>query len=93
MAVQEQTSHNVKSAAVVVADAATVLTAGLEDRRRVVVQNKGAASIWLGGSDVTTSNGVELAVDDVYIDELVGDAMLYGRAATGTVTVRVLEAD
>jgi hypothetical protein len=53
-----------------------------------VVRNRGSASIDIGGSDVATGAGFELAAGDVLAFE--GDEVLYGVAASGTVRIDVL---
>ena len=80
----------VASAAVTVATTATALHAADADPQSVSVSNVGAAIVYLGGSDVTTSNGVPLAAGASVPVGLNGGEVLYGRVASGTVEVRVL---
>jgi heptaprenylglyceryl phosphate synthase len=54
------------------------------------VHNKGTASIFLGGSDVTTANGYEVAVGEAVSFVLTGSDSLYAVAASGTQRVDVL---
>jgi hypothetical protein len=56
----------------------------------VLVRNRGTASVDLGGSDVTTGAGFELAAGDVLTFQ--GNEILYAVAASGTVRVDVLRA-
>lgn len=53
----------------------------------------GTASVFLGGSDVTTGNGFEWAVADGALPiSLEPGEKLYGRVASGTQTVHALKA-
>jgi len=58
---------------------------------RADLKNIGSATVFLGGADVTTSNGYELAAAGTYtfVPEEPGEA-LYGIVATATVVVEVL---
>lgn len=84
----------VAGARVVVAATATVVANATRDRDgvTVVVQNpSGGASVYLGGSAVsTTAYGNELAAGSTITVTLKRDEVLYGVVATGTVTVNVL---
>lgn len=82
----------VKHASVTVATTATDLTSSIRDdrgfdgvTRTVVVQNKSAGSIFIGGPGVTTSSyGYELpAGSEASFDLTLGD-VLYGVAAQAT---------
>lgn len=93
----------VKSTAVTVATTATRLDTAVEAvsstrsdaiaGQGVLVWNDGAATIYLGGSDVTTANGVPVPAGTwspaIELAEL-GEG-LYGIVASGTVAARVLE--
>lgn len=59
----------------------------------LILYNNGSATVYVGGSDVTTSNGVPVAASSwgPSID-LDGAEGVYGIVASGTVDVRVLEA-
>ena len=57
----------------------------------VILQNTGAAAVFLGGPDVTTANGYSLAAGaslSIVTDDNLTD--LFGIVASGTVTVGVL---
>ncbi len=62
----------------------------LHGRRKVIIDN-GATAIFIGGSNVSTANGLRLAINEkLAIDVLdVGD--LYALTASGTSDVRILE--
>ena len=57
----------------------------------IAVYNNGAAIVHLGEADVTAANGYPLAPGEHYSEDLWHDSSLYGRAASGTVDVRVRE--
>lgn len=85
---------SVKHASVSVGTTATSLLTGVTDineNRSIVLTNAGSASVYIGGSDVTTSvYGYELAAGgELAIDLQQGDVP-YGVVASGTVTVRAL---
>jgi hypothetical protein len=87
----------VKSRAVSVGTTATALdTVDESDSQMgssIAVYNNGASTVYVGGSDVTTSNGVPVAAGSwgpsISLD---GPERVYGIVASGTVEVRVLEA-
>lgn len=76
---------------VAVTSTAGLLTAADADRsagQRAVLKNTGAATVFVGGSGVTTATGYPLAVGDILNLELSEGGALYGIAATtGTVAV------
>jgi hypothetical protein len=58
--------------------------------RNIYLHNLGGGAIYLGGSDVTTSNGYKLDNGDK-LSLIIGDTeALYGVAASGTHTLAVL---
>lgn len=63
----------------------------LGDPIGVIVKNTGGASIYLGGSGVTSAAGLELAPGETLNVELMGGDVLYGITASGTVIVSVLK--
>jgi hypothetical protein len=91
----------IKSTAVTVATTATRLDTATETDseghaiygQSIAVYNNGAATIYLGGSDVTTSNGVPVTAGTwgPSFDIPTRDEALYGRVASGTVEARVIE--
>lgn len=86
-----------RSAIVTVTTTATLLITGTDtdstpSRRSVVVKNTGAATVFIGGSGVTTATGFPLAVGDTLtFQDIPPDSWPYGRVASGTVTVAVLQ--
>lgn len=86
---------SVRHATVAVGTTATSLTVGyVTDRDQygsVLLTNDGAASVYVGGSDVTTSvYGYELAVGGELALDLDPGDVPYGVAASAGQTVRVL---
>lgn len=86
----------VSSRAVTVGTTATVLdTEGDTDTRvgsSIAVYNNGASTLYLGGSGVTTTNGVPVAATSWGpAFDLGAQDRLYGIVASGTVDVRVIE--
>jgi len=83
---------SVQSAAVTVATTATALAAVDDDFSSIEVANVGAATVYIGGSDVTTSNGFPVAAGASWYppQSLAGGERVYGIVASGTVEVRVL---
>lgn len=85
---------SVRHASVTVGTTATSLIAGVSDinaNRSIVLTNKGAVSVFVGGSDVTTSAyGYELAAGGELALDLKSGDVPYGIAASAGQTVRVL---
>lgn len=82
----------VSSTQVTVTTTATLLVQADTDGCRVFIHHTGGGSVWLGGDDVTTGNGFNLANADGFIElALPANAKLYGRASTGTEAVQVLK--
>lgn len=69
----------------------------LAGRRRMYIKNLSNGSsddLYVGGADVTTSNGYQLAIGDEIILEVTDDIIVYGRtdaAAGSDIDVRILE--
>ena len=81
-----------KGTRVSVATTATKLNAAGTDNvsgASILVRNRGAASVFLGASDVTTATGYELLADESLALDLNED--VYGICASGTVACHVLE--
>ena len=58
----------------------------------LAVKNLGAASVFLGGSGVTTAAGWEVAAGDPPVTvDLPPGSTLYGIVASGTVSVQVMQ--
>lgn len=82
----------VTTRAVSVANTATRLDAVAEIGEEILVFNNGSATIYLGGSDVTTANGVPVLPGSWSPGlPLPRGESLYGIVATGTQEARVLE--
>lgn len=83
---------SVSSAAVSVATTATALHVADADALGIEVQNVGASTVYVGGSDVTTSNGFPVAAGAAWYppQPLAAGERVYGIVASGTVEVRVL---
>lgn len=87
---------SVKSTAVTVGTSPTRIDSTTFDRRSEGVSvsffNGGSGTVYVGGPDVTTSNGAPVAEDSWSpgFDLRPNDA-LYAVVATGTATVRVIE--
>lgn len=82
----------VEDTAVSVTTSATALPGtALTGRRKIYIQNLDNQAIFLGGSGVTTSNGLRIAAGGVFEDEVGDDVGLFAIAAAGTADVRVLE--
>lgn len=82
----------VSSSVVSVGTTATKLSPDPTDNQAgssVAVNNTGAATVYLGGSGVTTSAGFPLAAGGQIAVDLGGES-LYGIVTTGTVSVTVL---
>ncbi len=81
------------SAVALNASTPTALNAPQSDPCSLLVHNAdGSIVVYLGGSDVTTSNGVPLAAGvKQSVNNLAGGERLYAIAASGTPSVRVLK--
>lgn len=74
---------------VTVGTTATLLVGGL----RGGVAIKAASDIYVGGDDVTTSNGWLLSAGQVYEDTVQPSDYLYGVVASGTVVASVITSE
>jgi hypothetical protein len=82
----------VEETAVSVTTTATALPAtNLVGRRYIIIQNLGGAQMFLGGSGVTTANGIRIAAGASWEGEVGDDVNLFAIKASGTSDVRVLE--
>lgn len=81
-----------KSRQVSLSTTATLIATGQYDTpsspAKVLVAQP-SATVYLGGSDVTTTNGIELSALDTFSTELVYGDELYAIASSGTPTVQV----
>jgi hypothetical protein len=81
----------VLTTSVSVGTTATVLpAASLANRKTLVVHNSGSATIFLGGSGVTTANGMPILKGSSFSADI-GSALIYGIVASGTQTAIVME--
>lgn len=79
------------SAASVTTSAAELASTPLAGRMRLLVQNRGNRSIFIGGSSVSTSNGVEVPKGASMELPFGEDVDIYAVCASGTQDVRILE--
>ncbi len=89
----EDLSVNVglRSSAVTVTTSATPLpTNPFEYRRALVIHNNGASTIYIGGSNVTTSTGLPLDSGEKIAFDIMGLVTVYAIAGSST-DVRILE--
>lgn len=80
-------------ARVTVTTTATLLTEAPDDYikgQTVLVRNRGSASIFVGGPDVTADDGFEVQADELLSVDVDVDERLYGITASGTVLCHVL---
>lgn len=73
----------------ITSSAAGQLAAANETRKRICIVNQGSVEVYLGGASVTSSTGVLLKVNASI--ELRTCAAIYGRTASGTVTLHYWE--
>jgi hypothetical protein len=77
------------STQVTISDTASVIVSA-NSYRNIYLHNLGGGAIYLGGSNVSTSNGYKLDNGDK-LSLIIGDTeALYGVAASGTHTLAVL---
>lgn len=80
----------VMTSGISVGASATLLTAGHPFRRTILIENIDSANMFIGGPNVSTSNGIRL-IPDTMIELAMGSGVqIYGISA-GTVDCRVLE--
>ena len=85
--------QTIKTTAVSVSTTATELPEDpLTDREGLIIQNLGAADLFIGGEDVTAASGIKLVAGQVFSSEQFGPrASIYGIVASGTADVRAME--
>lgn len=81
----------VTGARVVVGTTPTLLSQSGSEIGHALIKNAGAASVFLGGADVSPTTGYELGVSETLSITLGSNEALYGIVATGTVIVHKLE--
>lgn len=64
---------------------------GSMTRESCIVRNRGSAAVFLGGSDVTTTNGLPLDPGEFFSADIQASDALYGVVASGTVECRVMQ--
>ncbi len=55
------------------------------------VTNTGTGTVYLGGQNVTTSNGIPLTAGQTFAADLAPNDALYGITATGTQDCRIIQ--
>lgn len=75
----------------VTSTATPIPTARLANRKSMVVTNTSATTIYLGGEDVDTTDGFDLAQNDSIVIDIDEKLVLYGITASGTATIKTLE--
>lgn len=82
----------IKPTAVTVGTSAVALpTTALTGRKKLYVQNRGAQSIFLGDSGVTTSSGIEVSKFSTWSDDVGAGVSMYAISGSAGMDVRVLE--
>lgn len=81
----------ISASRVTVTTSATSIVAAGSDTIGACVRNAGTASVYLGGSGVTTSTGYELPASDTLCMDLLNNETLYGIVASGTVEVHLVK--
>ena len=78
------------SSQVTVSTTAVIIAPAANSYQNIYLHNLGGGAIYIGGSNVTTSNGYKLDNGDK-LSIIIGDVeALYGVAASGTHTLAVL---
>lgn len=65
---------------------------GADTACSVAARNRGAVAVFVGGSNVTTANGVQVDPGETFTIELGADEALYGVVSAGTATCHVVQA-
>ncbi|KKK67247.1 hypothetical protein LCGC14_2955960 [marine sediment metagenome] len=81
----------VSSATTIGSTAAPIPTTAATGRISIGITNKGAETLYIGGSDVTVVNGTPIEPSEKYPMDLAEKALVYGITASGNVDVRSLE--
>ncbi len=61
------------------------------NRRSMSIHNNGSEIVYLGGSNVTSTNGYPLAAGDSIPIDINANAKIYGRTSANSSNVRLLE--
>lgn len=84
--------EGVRSSSVTVGATATALPAtAYSNRHTLLIQNYGSVEVFIGGSDVSTVNGISLLPRATLQIGITDDAKIYGIVSVGTADVRILE--
>lgn len=89
---QQQASSAIDSIAhgqISVGTGGALIVAARAGRTSVLIVNNGATTVYLGGQNVDTDDGVPLAADASV--SIPGSAAIYGKTVSGTQTVSYLE--
>ncbi len=87
----------VTQASVTLSTSATPLFSASQSRRRIMIHNASGATVYVGGSGVTTTTGRPIAdgetfeVTQAFPTDSATKYTWYGIASTGTPAVRVIE--
>ena len=86
--------YRVKTKTLTVGTAAAVLLQCATDNRRnvLVVQNTSGGILYIGGSDVTTANGIKLSAGQIMSLDFLSQCEVWAVSDTAAQDVRVLEA-
>ena len=74
----------------VTSQAVPISSSGISGRRKLIIQNLGADNIFLGGEDVTTSNGLRLGSGELRQFDVLAFGTIWA-VSEGTSDVRRLE--
>lgn len=86
------TANSVRSQSVTIGTTATAIpTSALTQRKILTLKNMGTEQIYIGASDVTTSNGYALDPRDVFEMAIEEEITLYGVSTSGGQDLRILE--
>jgi hypothetical protein len=79
------------AARVTVTTSPTIISQNSSDVGPLLIKNKGAASVFLGGASVTPETGYELEAAEAVSITLGSNEAIYGIVASGTVVLHKLE--
>lgn len=87
-----QFRYQVRTQAITVGTSAVALpTATLTRRRHLLIQNNSNNNLYIGGSDVTTANGILLRPQAEIGISVADDVVVYGVADAAGSNVRIME--
>ena len=82
-----------KSTAVAVGTTLVLAVAADDTKRVIYIHHQSANAIYIGGDDVTTSNGLHVEKDDTIAIELPSRQTIYAIASHAAQEIRVLTPD